>query len=133
MVSIDLRSGRRLWEREVGGSETPWLAGDWLFVQTIDQSLAAIGRDDGRVRWVVDLPRYDDPERRRDRLFWTGPVLAGGRLVLAGSNERMAAVQAGSGQLLETVRLSGAGSVPPIAAGGSVYVVTDDGSIQAFR
>ena len=44
MVCLDLRSGRRLWEREVGGSETPWLAGDWLFVQTLDQSLQDLVR-----------------------------------------------------------------------------------------
>ncbi len=43
IVALDLRSGRRLWEREVGGGQTPWIAGDWLFVQTADQSLAAIG------------------------------------------------------------------------------------------
>ena len=54
-------------------------------------------------------------------------------LVLAGSNERLTAVLAESGKVINTFRLAGAASVPPIAAGGSVYVVTDDGSIQAFR
>ncbi len=133
MVSIDLRSGRRLWEREVGGTETPCLAGDWLFVQSAEQALAALHKDDGRVSWITELPRYGNPDRSRDPIFWSGPVMASGRLVLAGSNERMAAVQAESGELLETVRLSNAAFVPPIAAGGAVYVVTDDGSLQAFR
>lgn len=133
LVSLDLRSGRRLWEREVGGSETPWLAGDWLFVQTLDQSLAAIGRDDGRVRWVADLPRYDDPERRRDRLFWTGPVLAGGRLVLAGSNETALSVSPEDGRILGQQQLRGPAAVAPIAAAGTLFIVTDDGSLQAFR
>jgi len=133
LVSLDLRSGRRLWEREVGGSETPWLAGDWLFVQTIDQSLAAIGRDDGRVRWVTDLPRYDDPEKRRDRLFWTGPVLAGGRLVLAGSNETALSVSPEDGHILGQQQLRGPAAVAPIAAAGTLFIVTDDGSLQAFR
>ena len=133
LVSLDLRSGRRLWEREVGGSETPWLAGDWLFVQTLDQSLAAIGRDDGRVRWVVDLPRYDDPEKRRDRLFWTGPVLAGGRLVLAGSNETALAVSPEDGRIVGQEKLRGPAAVAPIAAAGTLFIVTDDGTVQAFR
>ena len=133
LVSLDLRSGRRLWEREVGGSETPWLAGDWLFVQTIDQSLAAIGRDDGRVRWITDLPRYDNPEKRRDPLFWTGPVLAGGRLVLAGSNERALSVDPGDGRILGQQTLRGPAAVAPIAAAGALFIVTDDGTLQAFR
>ena len=133
MVSIDLRSGRRLWEREVGGTETPYLAGDWLFVQSAEQSLAAVHKDDGRVGWITELPRYGDADRRRDPILWTGPVMGAGILVLAGSNERLTAVLAESGKVINTFRLAGAASVPPIAAGGSVYVVTDDGSIQAFR
>ncbi len=133
LVSLDLRSGRRLWEREVGGSETPWLAGDWLFVQTLDQSLAAIGRDDGRVRWITDLPRYDNPDKRRDPLFWTGPVLVGGRLVLAGSNERALSVDPGDGHILGQQELRGPAAVAPIAAAGALFIVTDDGTLQAFR
>jgi len=133
LVSLDLRSGRRLWEREVGGSETPWLAGDWLFVQTLDQSLAAVGRDDGRVRWITDLPRFDDPKKQRDPLLWIGPVLAGGRLVLAGSNGRALSVDPGDGHMLGQQELSGPAAVAPIAAGGALFIVTDDGTLQAFR
>ncbi len=133
LVSLDLRSGRRLWEREAGGSETPWLAGDWLFVQTLDQSLAAIGRDDGRVRWVTDLPRYDDPEKRRDPLFWIGPVLAGGRLVLAGSNGRAVSIDPSEGRILGQQELRGPAAVAPVAAAGALFIVTDDGTLQAFR
>ena len=47
-----------------------------------DQALAALTADDGRVRWVSDLPRWDDPEKQKDPIFWSGPVLAGGKLVL---------------------------------------------------
>ncbi len=133
LVALDLRSGRRLWEREVGGGETPWLAGDWLFVQTLEQSLAAINRDDGRVRWIRDLPRWDNPEKRRDPLFWTGPVLAGGKLVLAGSSEIALSVDPATGTVLGKQSLRGPASVPPLAAAGSLFIVTDDGTIQAFR
>lgn len=133
LVALDLRSGRRLWEREVGGSETPWLAGDWLFVQTLDQSLAAIGRDDGRVRWITDLPRYDDPERRRDPLFWTGPVLAGGRLVLAGSNATAVSIDPATGGIIGREDLRSGAAVSPIAADGTLFILSDNGSLQAFR
>ena len=133
LVALDLRSGRRLWEREVGGTETPWLAGDWLFVQTADQSLAAIHREDGRVRWITDLPRYDNPEKRRDPLFWVGPVLAGGKLVLGGSNETALSVDPATGTILGQQALRDAATLSPIAAGGTLFFVTDDGTLQAFR
>ncbi len=133
LVSLDLRSGRRLWEREVGGLETPWLASDTLFVQTLDQTLAAIGRDDGKLRWLTDLPRYDNPEKRRDPLFWTGPILAGGRLVLAGSNETALSVNPTNGKIIGQEKLRDAAAVTPIAAAGTLLILTDDGSLQAFR
>jgi len=133
LVCLDLRSGRRLWEREVGGIQTPWLVGDWMFVQTADQTLAAIGREDGRVRWVTDLPRYDDPEKRRDPLFWTGPVMAGSKLILAGSNGEAMSVDPVTGRPIGKIALKDAAAVAPVAAAGTLLLTTDDGSLQAFR
>lgn len=133
LVQLDLRSGRRLWEREVGGVQTPWLAGDWLFVQTLDETLAAINRNDGRVRWLLDLPHYDNPEKRRDPLFWTGPVLAGNKLILAGSNGNAVSVDPVTGEQIGQIEMRDAAAVAPVAAAGMLVLTTDDGSIQAFR
>lgn len=132
-VSLDLRSGRRLWERDSGGGETPWLAGGSLFFVTNDQVLACLSKDDGRVRWTADLPRYENPERQRDPINWSGPLLAGGRLLLAGSTEQLMSVDPRDGRVLGNDPLPGAGSVPPIAAGGTVLVLTDDATLTALR
>ena len=133
LVALDLRSGRRLWEREAGGLQTPWLAGDWMFVQTGNQALAAVGRDDGRVRWATDLPRYENPEKKRGPLYWTGPVLAGGKLILAGSNSQAVSMNPETGKLMGWIELPDAASVAPVAAAGTLFLVTDDGYIQAYR
>ena len=133
LVALDLRSGRRLWEREAGGGETPAVAGEWLFVLTSEQTLAAVGREDGRVRWTRDLPRYGDARRQRDPIAWTGPLLANSRLLLGGSNEQMVAVDAATGEMASTQRLRDSVSVPPLAAAGTVLLLTDGGTLQAFR
>ena len=133
LAALDLRSGRRLWERDVGGGQTPWIAGDWMYVQTTDQSLAAIGRDDGRVRWVQDLPRWDDQVKQRDPIFWSGPVMVNGRLVLAGTDAKAVSVDAKTGAILGQSALSDSTTVPPVAAAGSLFIVSDDGTLQAFR
>ena len=90
-------------------------------------------RDDGKLRWLTDLPRYDDPEKRRDPLFWTGPILAGGRLVLAGSNSTALSVNPANGKIIGRQDLRGAAAVTPVAAAGTLFILTDDGSLQAFR
>ena len=44
LLANDARSGRRLWEREISGEDSPWAAGEWLFVISSEQQLGAINR-----------------------------------------------------------------------------------------
>jgi outer membrane protein assembly factor BamB len=39
MVALDLNSGQRLWELNIAGIATPWVAGDWVFVVTSEARL----------------------------------------------------------------------------------------------
>ncbi len=132
LVAIDLRSGRRLWEREIAGQYTPAAAGDWLFVLTAEQQLAAIGRADGRVRWITDLPRYDNPDKQRDPIFWAGPLVAGKHLFVAGSTQKLLAIDPGDGAIVGQQALPAAASLSPIAAQGKVFVLTDDATLSAL-
>ena len=133
MLGLDLRSGRRLWERDVAASETPCVAGGWVFVLTTDQTLAALAVADGRVAWTTQLPVWARPDKKRDPIEWLGPVLAGDRLLVVGSNETAMSVSPYTGEILGQIKLSGKASVAPVVAGGTVFVVTDDGRMIALR
>jgi outer membrane protein assembly factor BamB len=133
MVAIDLPTGRRLWEREVAGEDSLWAAGPWLFVVSSDQRMAAVNRDDGRVSWVSDLPRWKNPKDKTGSITWYGPVLAGDRLVVAGTDRTALAVSPYTGEILGRQELSGAASLGPIVVAGTVFVVTDDGRLLALR
>ncbi len=132
LLALDLRSGRRLWEREAAGQNTPWVAGDWLFVLTLDQQVACLNRTDGRVRWISQLARYENVQRSRDPIYWTGPLLGGKYLYLAGSTEKLTAVDPMTGEVLGVMDLPADVSVPLVAAGGKLFVVTDDSSLTAY-
>jgi outer membrane protein assembly factor BamB len=69
MVAIDLRTGNRIWEQEIGSLESPWLAGDYIYVLTPDSEVVCLSRGDGRIRWVRPLPRYRREVERKDPLF----------------------------------------------------------------
>ena len=56
MAAIDLRTGDRVWEQEIGSSHSPWVAGDYVFVLANDNELVCLTRDEGKVRWVRQLP-----------------------------------------------------------------------------
>ena len=133
LVCIDLRTGRRLWERDVASTETPWLAGDWLYVLTDDQALTAINREDGAVAWVTQLPRWENEEKQQDPVVWAGPVLAGGRLLVASTTQEIRALDPVTGKLLQTQPLSEKAALAPVVAGGTVFQLRDNGSLLALR
>ena len=128
LLANDARSGRRLWEREISGEDSPWVAGEWIFLVSSDQQLGAVNRLDGRIAWVTDLPRWEDEEAQEGPIIWFGPILVGDRLVVAGTSEEALAVSPYTGEILGRQNLSGAASLGPVVAGGTVFVVTDDGS-----
>lgn len=133
MAAIDLRTGRRIWSRQIGGAESPWVAGDFVFTITNDNELIAVSRDDGKVIWVLGLPKFEDPEDQEDPITWTGPLLVSDRLIVAGSTGEALAVSPYSGQLLGIEELPDGIAVPPISAGGFVFFLADDAELAAYR
>ena len=133
MLALDLRSGRRLWEREISSNETPCVAGDWLFVLAVGSQLAAISRVDGSVVWITQLQKFANMEKQKDPIFWQGPTLAADRLIVAASTAVAQAVSPYTGEVLGEQALSGAISVSPVVAAGTVFLVTDDGRLVALR
>ncbi len=132
-TSIDLRSGRRLWERDIYAGEMLWPAGDWLFLVSADAIVAAISRLDGTVAWATQFDRWENMEKTRDAITWFGPVLAGNRAWVAGSQGLMLSLDASTGTILSRTKLSSAAAMAPVLAGGAMYVITEDGTITCYR
>ena len=123
---------RIAYPKKAAKEDSPWVAGDWLFVISSDQLMGAVNRLDGRIAWVTDLPRWGDAEKQQDPIFWFGPLLAGDRLIAAGTSEELISVSPYDGKILGHQKLSGPASLGPIAAGGTVFVMTDDGRLLAL-
>lgn len=126
LIALDLRSGRRLWERDVAVGETPWVAGDAVFAISTGGELACFGRDDGGVRWLAELGRFERPDRRRDPITWGPPSLAGGRLLVAGSHGRLVQLNPLTGEREQEQRLPGPATLAPGFARGGMLLLTDD-------
>lgn len=133
MAAIDLRSGSRVWDIPLASVQTPWIAGDFLFVVTTLNEVACLSRRDGRVRWVVQLPTILDPKKPKEKVFWVGPVLAADRLIVAGSHGRVVSLSPYDGQVLGEIKLSSGVHVSPVVANETLYVLTDDADLIAFR
>ena len=133
ITATDLRTGRRVWERPVGGLESPVVTEDWTFILTSDQTVACLDRAAGHVRWTSVLPRYMRPNTEKQPIIWSGPLLAGGHLVLLSDHGTLVALEPNEGVIVADRKIRGPASNPPIAAGGSLFVLTDDGRLTAYR
>ena len=131
-LSIDLRAGRRIWEREFGGTEMPWAAGDWVFGATDAGEIAALQRDTGQARWAVSLRPPAEGNKPQPRVQLSSPLLAGGRLFVGTSLAELISLNPSNGDVLGRQRLPGALSLPMLVVGGRLIVATDDGSLIAF-
>ena len=133
MIAVDLRSGNRLWDQEISTLQTPWIAGDFLFVVTTDGDLVCMSRRNGLIRWVRPLGKYEDPEEKRDLIIWTGPILASDRLILVSNYGVAVSVSPYDGKILGQIELSDKASIPPVVAGNTLYILTDNADLVALR
>jgi len=129
IVAIDERTGTRIWQREISGAQTPWMAGNHLFVISTDNQLVALGRETGVIRWVTDLPKTND----NDPLIFAGPVLAGGRLIMVANDGRMIEASPENGKILREWGSGIKTSLPPIIADNTLYILGDNGRLAAYR
>ncbi len=133
LAAIDLRTGQRIWARAFASTQTPWVAGGVLYAVSTDGELAAFDRMTGGVFWVRQLRRYRDEGDREGRVAWTGPIMVGGRLVLANSLGEVVAVSPTNGQTLATAEVGDPVFIPPVTANDRIYVVTNEARLVALH
>ncbi len=132
-VAIDLRTGNRLWEQAIGGVHGPWVAGGFVFVVSNNAELICLSRRDGRIKWIRPLQQFEDEKARRDPIRWAGPVLAGDRLLVAGTNGQIWSVSPYTGKLLGRIDVPGPVLIAPAVANQTVFLLTDDAELIALR
>jgi outer membrane protein assembly factor BamB len=133
MVSLELVTGQRLWEINVAGISTPWVAGEWVFVVTDEAKLLCISRANGKVRWMSQLQRYKSVKKKKGPISWTGPLLAGDRLILASSEGQLVNVSPADGTVQSITKGGGGFYLAPIVANNTLYTLANDGRLTAWR
>ncbi len=133
MAALDAKRGGRIWDADYGGSHSPWVAGDYIYVVTNEQELLCLSRANGHVRWLTGLPKFADPPDNTQPILWQGPILAGDRLILTGTDGKALAVSPYTGKLLGQIDLPSETHLPPIVANGTVYILSDNADLIALR
>jgi outer membrane protein assembly factor BamB len=132
-TAFDLRTGQRLWSQPAGMIGFPLVVGDNIFGVTTNAQVIAMSKLDGSVTWLTQLKAFGKEEKRKDRVAWIGPVLAGDNLVMASSEGRMVTVNAQTGAVVSESKVGKPVFVPPVIANQTVYLLTDDAKLVAYR
>ncbi len=135
MVALELTSGQRLWEQNLAGISTPWVAGEWIFVVTDDARLLCISRGSGKLRWVQQLPGFRNLKKRKGPIGWRGPLLAGNRLILVNTEGELVSASTTDGTITTTqdTRSKTGYTLSPIVANGMLYLLDDAGQLTAWK
>lgn len=133
MVAMDLTTGQRLWELNIAGIDTPWVAGDWIFVVTDQAKLLCIYRQNGHIRWITQLPRFVKAKSKKGEIDYSGPILAGGRLIVTSSAGTIVSVEPTTGAVQNQISVGAPISLSPVVANATLYVLDDRARLSAYR
>ena len=133
MVALELTTGQRLWELNIAGISTPWVVGDWIYVVTDDAKLLCVYRQNGHIRWINQLPLFEHPRAKKSEIDYVGPILAGQRLIVAGSNGTLINVDPATGSYQSQTNVGARVRQAPVIANSTLYIYDDAGRLTAYR
>jgi outer membrane protein assembly factor BamB len=133
IAAIDINTGARKWQRDISGSKTPWVSGSRLYLISSEGQIVALDKENGAVLWVSQLARYKDKEEKKGPIFWSGPIMGGNRLLAFSTDGRIAEIKPENGTLLREWENGEDMRIGPVIAGGSLYVLSEDGDLISYR
>jgi outer membrane protein assembly factor BamB len=135
LVAMNVDNGDRLWTAVEGPVGPVWPAGGSVFLVNDLNELVRLDASDGTPIWRVALPRFEESRERRQKTVYAhyGPIIAGGRVIVASSDGVLRQFDPVSGALVGQVAVpSGAASIP-VVANATLYVLNTRGQLVAFR
>jgi outer membrane protein assembly factor BamB len=133
MVAIDQATGARVWQRDIAGTQMPWVTDNLVFVQSSNNELIALSLIDGRIFWIKQLPKYEDEEDKDGPSRWRGPIMANNALILAGSNGELLEINTNTGEINRTIRTKKDVQISPVIANGMLFLLSEDGTLSAYQ
>lgn len=134
-AALSAASGERIWTANEGAMNPPLVVGGSVFVVNDEARLVRLDAATGEVIWGIDMPYWDNdkPKKRKAITAHYGPVLAGGRLAVAGGDGQLRLFNPADGSMVGGVEIPGGAASSPALAGGMLFVVNGKGQLLAFR
>jgi len=133
IAALRVTNGSEIWTLPAGATDAPAVIGGAVFIVSDTSQLLRINAASGRVLWATQLPEFEKPGKRRGFIAHYGPVVAGGQVVVAGTDGRLRFFDPVSGAETYSTALPAGAASSPIVAAGVLYVVNQKGKLLAFQ
>jgi outer membrane protein assembly factor BamB len=104
-----------------------------VFVVTSEDKVMCIYRQNGHIRWLQQLPQYLKAKSKKGDIDYSGPVLAGNRLILTGSNGAVIQLDPATGSFQSQFSAGSGISLSPVVANSTLYILDDQARLHAYR
>ena len=133
--AFDATTGQNIWRADEGTSGQIWAAGGALFFVTDENRLVRLDTATGETVWAQNLPFFTRSKirRRKSTFVHYGPVIANGQLLLVSDDGMLRRFDPVSGALTGEQPLPDGAARNPVIAGRTMYLVTENGRLHAFR
>jgi outer membrane protein assembly factor BamB len=135
LVRLEASTGDRIWTASEGAYSPVWPVGDSVFLVSEQAELVRLDAETGDKIWGTELPYFTKEKVKRRKAVFAhyGPVLAGGRLWVGGSDGLIRSFDPVSGAQTGTLEIKGGASTNPVVVNNVMYVVSANGQLHAFR
>ncbi|MCY4543514.1 MAG: PQQ-binding-like beta-propeller repeat protein [Rhodobacteraceae bacterium] len=135
LSALDASTGIPIWSVPEGSANAVLAVGDSVFAINDSSELVRLSAINGQRIWSVQLPHFtrESVRRRQEVHDHYGPLLVGGRILVASSDEEIRMYSPESGELVSSLRISGGAAATPAVVEGTLYVVSDNGRLNAYR
>jgi len=129
LVALDMRTGVRKWEKEIGGINTPLLVANTLYVVSNTHHLVALNKENGDILWSTAI----DLGGKSGEVKVFAPLMLNSQIVLTLSNGRVITYDPRSGKQLNMLDLDEKLNSAPVVADGYILFTTANAKILAYK
>lgn len=135
IVAVNADSGSRIWTAKDGALGPVWPAGGSIFAVTDRNELVRLDGETGTRIWGTKLPFFvrEDRRRRVEIVAHYGPIIAGGRVLVASNDGLIRSFDPTSGAQISAIEVPGGATSNPVVAGNTLYIVSSTGMLHAIR
>ncbi|MBR1734972.1 MAG: PQQ-binding-like beta-propeller repeat protein [Alphaproteobacteria bacterium] len=125
-IAFDAKTGNRLWIKDYGGVRTPIVSGNSIFVLNSGAELVCLNRFNGNIRWKSIL---SSDKRNNDY----GLILIKDHILAVSSEGEILFVSVKNGKVIKRENTTESVSVNPIIADSTLYILSNDGNLSAYK